>query len=183
MKSRFVKIFIFGILAVFMFSGCYGVDSHFSEIKDDLIISAGKSFHRDVQFALGSFSLSIARMFVSFSDEAEDAHEILKRISKVQIAVYKNDSHVVPENRYAIIKSIEEKMCLRGWDCIVKSTHNSEIQTVYIMKSDDSRLSKMFVISLNKKELAMVEVEGNLEEVLAYAIRQKGLGVHQYASN
>ena len=180
MNTRILVPLVFSILAVFFFAGCYGVDHNFSNMRNDLLSATGKSFHRDVEFSLGPFSLAVAKVFISFSDDGDDAKEIIKHISKVQIAVYKNDDHILSEDRYSILKNIDDKMCRQGWSYIVKSTHNGEIQTIYVMKDSEERLRKMFVISLNKKELAMVEVGGNLEEALAAVIKEKGLGV-QYA--
>jgi len=68
-------------------------------------------------------------------------------------------------------------MLQNGWKSIVIACDGDELSGIYIRKNTNEILDRLYVISLNNDELVLVEVEGDLKEVIATVIREKGLKV------
>ncbi len=181
MKRGFLIPAVLALVSVFLFAGCFGVEGNFKNIRNDLLSAAGTRFHTDIEFSLGKFGLGIAKEIVRHENNDEDAKEILKHISKVQIGVYKNRSRTMPEFKDSFIRKADKEMERHGWESIVKNYGERELNIVYVQNDNSGRLSEIFVINMDRKELTLVEVSGNLDEVITYIIKEKGLGF-QYAS-
>lgn len=178
---RFI-VAAFGIMSIFMFTGCFGVDGNFVHVRNDLLSAPETNFHRDVEFSLGSAGMAIARMAVKYDDKDDNAKEILNNVSRVQIGVYKNYNRFIPEERFEFFSKADSKMKNQGWQPIVKNFDKNEMNIIYVMKNDDEA-DKIFIVSLNRKELVMVEVSGNLEKILVAVIKDKGMNFQFADSN
>lgn len=176
MKTRILIPLVFSFASIFLFAGCFGVDGNFSEIRNEIISASGENFHTDVELAVGSLGLGLAKTIVSMSDDNEDAEQILRHISKVQVGVYKNHHRIMPEGKIELIDRIDETLNNHGWKYIVKNYSSKELSIIYVKKDSGYRLNKMFVVNLNKKELSIVEVSGDLDKVISEIIREKGFG-------
>ena len=172
--TRFIAA-AFGIISMFMFTGCFGVDGNFVHVRNDLLSTPGSDFHRDIEFSLGSAGMAIARMAVKYDDQDDNAKEILNNVSRVQIGVYKKHNRFIPEERFEFFNKTDSKMKNHGWQPIVKNYDSNEMNIIYVMKNDDDKPDKIFIVSLNRKELVMVEVHGNLEKILIAVIKDKGM--------
>ena len=75
------------------------------------------------------------------------------------------------------LRDIERKMSESGWKSIVKTCDKDELAAIYVRKNSDEVLNRLFVISLDKDELVLVEVEGDLREAISTAIREKGIDI------
>ncbi len=182
-RGIFLPTAAFGLLAMFLFTGCFGVDGNFVHVRNDLLSAPGTNFHRDVEFSLGSAGMAIARMAVKYDDKDDNAKEILNNVSRVQIGVYKNHNRFIPEERFAFFDKADSKMRSQGWQAIVKNYDKNEMNIIYVIKNDDDKPDKIFVVSLNRKELVMVEVSGNLEKILVAVIKDKGMNFQFADSN
>lgn len=181
MKRGFLIPAVFALISVFLFAGCFGVEGNFKSIRNDLLSAAGTHYRTDIEFSLGKFGIGIAKEIIRHDNNNEDAKEILKHISKVQIGVYKNHSRMMPEFKASFIKKADEEMERHGWESIIKNFGKRELNIIYVQNENSGRLSEIFVINMNRRELTLVEVSGNLNEVITYIIKEKGLGF-QYAS-
>jgi len=88
---------------------------------------------------------------------------------------------MMPEFKASFIKKADEEMERPGWESIIKNFGKRELNIIYVQNENSGRLSEIFVINMNRRELTLVEVSGNLNEVITYIIKEKGLGF-QYAS-
>ena len=93
MKRGFLIPAVFALISVFLFAG----------IRNDLLSAAGTHYRTDIEFSLGKFGIGIAKEIIRHDNNNEDAKEILKHISKVQIGVYKNHSRMMPEFKASFI--------------------------------------------------------------------------------
>ena len=172
MKIKLILIPLLLILSSIFFIGCFGVDSNFSEIKHDIVSSSNVQFHKDIEFSIGSVGLSLASAIVDFSDD-NDAREIIKNLSKVQIGVYKNTEPISRQAAIEIINKIDDRLRNKGWNYLVKSYDKREVSSVYIKQSDGDKLCEMFVVNLNDDELVIVDIKGRLERILTSVIRDR----------
>ena len=61
----------------------------------------------------------------------------------------------------------------KGWKYIVRTLDNDDLTAIYVSDEPDEVMEKMYVISLQDEELVIVEINGNLKKVIAYAIEEK----------
>lgn len=160
------------ILLGFITSGCYRVNDEFLELKNEILYSTGSSYKRDVEFALGSVSMSIVRAFAGVDRHNED---MLKYISKMQIGIYKSTS-TEPGN-YNLFQRINDKLEHNGWKYFVRETDENGMNIIYFQNSREENLEAMFIVSLNNTGLTLVEMQGKLGKVVLAAIREKGIPI------
>ncbi len=172
MKTKLVLVPILLIVSSIFFLGCFGVDSNFSEVKNDIFSNVNVKFHKNIEFSIGSVGLSFASAVSDFSDD-DNAHEIIRNLSKVQIGVYKYTEPVSRQAAIEIIKKIDDRLQDNGWNYVVKSYDKREVSSVYTKCGDDNKLREMFVVNLNDDELVIVDIKGKLERILTSVIRDK----------
>ncbi|MHB8580151.1 MAG: DUF4252 domain-containing protein [Ignavibacteriaceae bacterium] len=160
------------ILYSFIATGCYQVSGSFSEIKNEILSSTGSHYNRDIEFSLGLVTMSIVRTFVTHDDE-----DMLKNISGIQIGVYKGIT--IEQSKYNLYQKINEKLVLNGWKYFVRETDPNEMTLIYFQQNSDEKLTSMFIVSLNKNELSLIELNGELDKVIIAAIKKKGALIKQ----
>ncbi len=173
-KSKLI-ILLLSVSALFLLTGCFGVDHNFRSVRNDLIRSTGDSFSTDVEFGIGSAGLSLAGMFVK--DEDEEASKIIKEVSGVQIGVYKRHRSGLPVKDFHVLDKITERMNRRGYMYIVRSISHGEVTAIYVNKDPDKIVDPIFIISMDDNELNLVDVKGNIERIVEYAVKDKGVNI------
>ncbi|MHB1688073.1 MAG: DUF4252 domain-containing protein [Ignavibacteriaceae bacterium] len=173
MKRKIVLILPV-ILFSFFVAGCYDVDGNFLQIKNEILSSTGNHFNKDVEFSLGSVSMSLAFAVIKLNGDDADGKDIIKNISSLQIGVYKNRNHSLPGRSYDLFERINDTMDRQGWENFVRETNNGELTLGYVKYNQGDKLNKMFVVSLNKEELTLVEMRGDMGKVIVSAIKGKG---------
>lgn len=174
MKS-YVRLFIFILLACFMFSGCIGVNSGFRSIRNHLLDNMSEGYEREIEFSVGAGGIYLASLFVSFSEEDESVDDLLRQITSVQIGIYKNETGQKAKNDFTILKSLSNKMEEKGWTYIVRSIDDDEMVAVFVNNDISDELTQVFVVALEDKELILAEVHGDLGGLIEIAIREHGL--------
>ena len=176
MKTKLILVPILLILSSVFFFGCFGVDNDFSKIKHDIISTANFQFHKDIEFSIGSAGLSFASAIVDFSDD-NDAREIIRHLSKVQVGVYNNIEPVSRQAAIEILRNIDGRLQSEGWNYIVKSYEKGEVNSIYVKQNNDNKLREMFVINLTNDKLTIVNLKGNLEKILSSVIRDRKMNL------
>ena len=173
MNTKNILVIIMVILLALTFIGCIGVDSDFREVKSLVIKSTNDKFYKDVEFSVGSVGIAFVRMIASFNDDDDDAQAILRNISQVQVGVYKRSKYKSERYNYSFFKDIDKKLKNENWHIIVRHVEGDELTGIYV-KYDEDLINKLYVISLEDDKLSLVRVEGQLDNILAYAIKHKG---------
>jgi len=174
MNSNKIKFVMSLLLVALLFTGCIGVDRGFRSIRDYVLDPANNQFEKEFEFSFGSVSITMAELVLNFADVDEPVDEILSEIHNIQVGIYNNTSDVKIKPGFEEAKFLTNKMKNAGWDCIVRSVDRNEMTAVFV-KAHDDELNRLFVISVNKDEVVLAEVLGNLHKVIEIAIREKGL--------
>ncbi len=173
MRTKNILIPVVVIFSAITLIGCIGVDHDFREVKSLVMESTNDKYYKDVEFAVGSLGISFAKFVISFSDDDRDAEAILSNISEVQIGVYKNNDLGNIHYGYSFFHNIDDKLKEENWHNIVKHIDGDELTGIYV-KYEDDLINKMYVINIKNNKLSLVRVKGNLENILTYAIKDKG---------
>ncbi len=173
MKAKYFLIPVILILSSSVFTGCIGVDNDFREVKSLVMNSTNEKYYKDVEFSVGPLGLSLARLIVKLNDDDEEAEIILNNISEVQIGVYKKSNLDYKHYDYSFFKDIDNKLREENWHFIVKHVERNELTGIYV-KYQDEDINKLYVINIENDKLSLVRVEGNLENIITYAIKDKG---------
>ncbi len=176
-KINYKFSFLAIVLSAFLFTGCIGVNGHFKNIRNNIISYTGNEFNKDVEFSIGSIGIGLSKMIVKASDEHEDAYEMLKEIDGIQIGVYKNVSSNIHPININFIKSFDKEMTDNGYTYIVKTVEEDQATAIYVENSPDNEINKLFIISFDRDELTLVELEGNINGLVAAAIKNKRLQI------
>ena len=177
MKKKQIKIIISLLILMVLLNSCYGVDRSFKQIRNYILENAEGKYDTDFEFRIGSSGISLASVAVSFADTEEPIEEILSEISSVQVGVYnyKDSSKVTTD--IAGLKHLTNLMEKAGWEYIVRSVNNSELTAVFV-RVYENQLNRVFVISVNREEMVLVEMYGNIDKIIEIAIREGELNLH-----
>jgi Domain of unknown function (DUF4252) len=178
MKTNFI-IPIVIVFSALTFTGCFGVDDDFIKVKSLVMNSVEGRYHEDVEFSVGSVGISFARFVVSIDDNDQDAQAVLRNISGAQIGVYKRNRFTNAEFKFPSLKKLDQRMRDENWYNVVKHVDGKELTGVYI-KYEDDEINQVYVINIEDEDLTIVRVEGNLENLIEYAIKEKGLKNFNY---
>ncbi|MCF8242849.1 MAG: DUF4252 domain-containing protein [Melioribacteraceae bacterium] len=175
MKKNKIKFIVIALGMSLLLSGCIMVNADFREARNTILNSIDGEFNKEIEFAVGGGMILMARMFIPKDEpDAEIAQEALENISSVQVGIYSVKGHLDYNRSFVNFKNQINNMLTDEWECIVKAFDHSE-QTAVFVKCDEDKIRSMFVIALNNDELVLAEVNGDLEELIAVAVRQSGL--------
>ena len=173
MKNKKLLLAIVLLFAVSLTS-CIGVNSEFRRLRSNILNNIDADFDTEIEFSIGPAGIMLAGLFVKFADTEQDVQGMLNQLSRVQIGVFKNKSAAPLEPNKKFLKGLSQKMEEEGWTYIVKNYERNEFSFVFVRNSED-RLRELFVIALDGDELVITEVNGELDELIAIAVRENGL--------
>ncbi|MFC2084131.1 DUF4252 domain-containing protein [Bacteroidota bacterium] len=174
MKTRRV---VFGIVLVILslnFSGCIGVNYQFRKIRNHIFDNMNLERQRVIEFSVGPAGLLLAGMVVQFSDVDEPIDEILGQISRVQVGIYDKTETDMGKPDFSVLRSLSDLMNKAGWQYIVRTIDGDDMAAVFVRSNYKEEIEQLFVIALSDEELVLVELQGDLEEIVEIAIREKG---------
>ena len=172
---RTLRAGILGLLLVCL-SGCLwtpelsGIER---EIERQL---PGARFEKDMRLNLGPLSLGMARFATGFipkdvAPEAREAHEYLEEVRRVQVALYKT-LELPPLQEVRLPEVLKARIVDGGWHLAVKKQSVSEL--VWVLTREEMGLVRdIYVILLDHDHLAMVRVEGRMDQLLAKAMEHR----------
>jgi hypothetical protein len=147
-------------------SGCR-TSSDFNYIEDSIrgqIYPA--KLENDIKFSVGSLSMKMINCFV---DDKEDKDMFLKEIKSVQIGVYKIHN-ADNKGQFRIPGNVEKTLIDKGWEPFVRVRKKNEENVLILYRQMSEKIMSMYVISLEQNELVIVEVNGNLNNIMEKAI-------------
>jgi hypothetical protein len=174
MKVKIVSLSLF-FLSLFL-HGCIGINDDFAEIRNAVLENLDDNYRSEYQFSVGSVAITISGWFVDAAAEDDLAPEIIDNVSSVQVGIYKKIRNTSYPD-IATLRELEDEMQQKGWKSIVLTCDRDELNGIYIRSNPVETLDRLFVISLDDDELILVEIEGDLKELIATVIREKGMNL------
>lgn len=171
-----IKLIIITLAASFLLSGCIAVDGYFKNVRNKVFSSVEGDFQREVEFSLGAAAITLSTVAVSLSDAPDFTDDMLRKIDRVQIGIYKNLDWNKYKPNFNSLRAITSDLKEDGYEFIVRSIDRDEMAAVMI-KTNDYRIKEMFVVAVNDEELIMTQVFGDLDELIEIVIREEGLNV------
>ena len=173
MKTKILAIILISLLGACFLPGCVFISSDFRHTKNLILDEIGPvDVDTEVQIQIGPGIISMGSFIVSFTDARDEALKYLRDIRNVQVGVY----HLQDVDRSRPIKipdKIADKLARKGYEPMVKvKERGSAVWVMTKMRRD--RLQSLYVISLERGELVLVEVEGRLDRLIEKAIREHG---------
>lgn len=164
-----------------IFGGCAALNEDFIQTQSTMANVLDAKITKEQQITVGPFLLFFVRSLISLSPDGEEdaklAKGLVKSIRKVQIGVYNVHGKNLSQNRPDILRRIHEAMEKDGWEAIVRHTDNGSLAGIYIGYDKANHLNRMFIVSLEGKELSMVHLKGRLEQLAEIAMRDGGLNI------
>ncbi|MBC8182093.1 DUF4252 domain-containing protein [candidate division KSB1 bacterium] len=184
MKRRIISIILILSLIALLLPGCVFVSREFCMTRDSILDEIGNfDTETEVQLQIGSGLLSLSRMIVSMVDHSETdmAVDYLRDIRNVQVGVYKLTDF--NRDRPLIIPvRIARKLSKKGYEAMVK-VKDRDSATWVMTKMRGKRLTSLYVISLDRDELVLVEVEGRLGRLIEKAVHDHGFDKNEFILN
>lgn len=173
MKRRQIQIAVLVPLMMSLSSGCLwapGLDNVRKDIERQL---PGASFDRQFAISLGPLAIGVARTVVGLVPDAREAHEYLRDVSSVKLAIYEA-SHIPRGPRLTmpqrLVKLVEED----GWEVAVRASQEGD--TVWLLyRADGDVIKEIYLVVLNDDELVVVTARGRFDRLLAKAMREHRL--------
>lgn len=165
------------IISGILVSGCFSVNDQFRRMKNHLL-TGNSDFETKQEFALGYWSLTALKTVLNASSHSNIDARIIGHISNIQIGTYIRSG----QNPGAVDLPVFQKLCSKmtsdAWIQITRSYDHGKISAVFLRINREKQLHRMFVVSMEDKELMMIDICGNLDEVLKIAIQEKGLNLY-----
>ena len=171
-----INLIIVTLAAAVLLSGCIAVDGYFKNVRNKVFSSVDGSFDKEVEFSFGAAMLTLSSVAVNFSDAPEFTDDMIRKIDRVQIGVYRNNDRRNFRPDFASIKNITDELKEDGYDFIVRSVNHDDLVLVTV-KSDEYKIREMFVVALSDEEMVMTQIFGDLDELMEIAIREQGFDV------
>jgi len=124
------------------------------------------------KLSLGPISMSAIRGIVSFTDADQMAIKHLKNIRKVQVGVYELHDGNVENIKLEVPANAVSKLKKLGWEVFVRVKEKDE-SVVLLYKDLGRNYGSMYVLTINESEVVIVEVVGNLENIIEEALDKK----------
>jgi len=179
MKRHIFSLLLIACLASCFLSGCVLVSADFRQTKDLILDELGPAdIDTEFQLQIGPGMISLGEIAVSFSPAKNEAIPFLRDIKNIQVGVYK--LHQLRQDRpMAIPDQVAKKLARKGYEPLVKVKEITN--SVWVMtKIRGKHLESLYVISLNSREVVLVEVQGRLERLIEKAIREHGFDKKEF---
>ncbi len=177
MKNKIAPV-VSVLFLLFFSTGCIEINDEFAGMRTKILSHFSNEFESEAQFSVGSVGITISSWIVGTAEDEESdfVDNMMREVDGVQIGVYKKITSD-DEKGFSVLNDIEEDMLDNGWKSFIRSYDNGEITGVYLRTNPDEYLKRLFVISSDDDELVIVEVKGDLKELIRTAIKEKGLKI------
>ena len=172
--NRIVQI-IAVLLLTLTLTGCFGVNENFEQIRNNVLSNINGSYSKNTEMGFGSLTLSLAEIFVSFSNDesAEFITDVLDNVSEVQVGTYKLKT-ADTQMDFQFLKKTTAKLTDYGWQTLIRVKSKSSIVSILYKESGDDSVENMLILTRSGNGLVLVELYGNLTEIIELAIKENG---------
>jgi hypothetical protein len=171
------------IVAVFLFtglSGCIGVNRSFKELRNYLVQNLDEDLNREIEFSVGPAGMMFAGMFLSVADTGMDITDMVRKVDRIQLSVFNRKAPGKAD--FGLLKEITDRMAEMNLKYVVRAKDGSDMSAVFLSQSEDD-INKLFVISLSEDNLVLVEILGDIDELIKIAIKEHGLNLNYAFDN
>lgn len=173
MKARGLIVLVVAVLFMINFTGCIGVNGNFKNVRDNILVNLDGRTERVIEFSLGPSGMMFASLITSFAADEEYVDDLIRQVTKIQVGVYKRNNFSDPNFR--ILKDLSEEMRDKGWNYLVRSYDHGNLAAVFTQSDDLNSVHSLFVVALERDEMVMVELKGDLDRMIEIAVRENGL--------
>ncbi len=173
MNSNKIKIFVIGLLLIFISTSCIGVNREFKNIRSQILDNLDDDFDRQIEFSVGPVGFFVASQFVKFADTEENVDEILSKVKNIHVGIYDRLSNLSKPS-LSLLKNITNSIVDENWKSLVKSIDGNEMVGVFVKDMNPEDIEELFVVTLTDEELILVKLQGNLGSIIEVIIRDHG---------
>ncbi len=173
MNSNKIKIFVIGLLLIFISTSCIGVNREFKNIRSQILDNLDDDFDRQIEFSVGPVGFFVASQFVKFADTEENVDEILSKVKNIHVGIYDRLSNFSKPS-LSLLKNITNSIVDENWKSLVKSIDGNEMVGVFVKDMNPENIEELFVVTLTDEELILVKLQGNLGSIIEVIIRDHG---------
>jgi hypothetical protein len=169
-------IYIILLILPFFIYGCFGVDSNFKKIRNEVfrVLNAG-DIDREFEYKASNFEVYLASKVASISDNMLYAEMLLEKISNVQVGVYKLGEYKSLSRKSFL--SLEQEMKNNGWSRIVTTCSRKDMCFIYVDIENNEKIKDAIVLNIDSEQLVMIEVRGKLDKFIEQIIKNRGIRV------
>jgi hypothetical protein len=157
------------------------VDGYFKNMRNKVFNSVQGDFQKEVEFSFGAAALTLSSVAVSISDAPDFTDDMVRKLDRIQIGVYKNTDWRNFHPDYNSLREMTADLRDEGYEFIVRSIQRDQMMAVMV-KTNSDRLREMFVIAVDEEQMVMTQIFGDLDELIEIVLRSEGLNV-QVAHN
>jgi hypothetical protein len=175
MTRRF-GLLVLLLLAFASFTGCLWAPE-LSRIQREIELQLpGSEFEREVRISLGPLSLGLARFVTrfipnSYVPEAGEANQYLQEVRRVQVALYRTVT-LTSLRDVRMPAHLKQLMLDHGWHLAVKTQKEDELTWV-LTREEEGLVRDIYVVLIDPQQLALVRVEGRMDQLLARAMENR----------
>ncbi len=176
MKFLNMKLISVSFFLILFSTGCINVNKNFKNIRDNVLSNFDETFKTELEFALGPSTMHFASAFVKLDKENgdKDLGLMLRQVNRIQIGIYKKaDNSSFEKYRSSSLKDLLEN---DNWIRIVINKEADSVSEVFV-KEDDAKLKQMLVVNAETDQMIIVELSGDLDELIAIAIANNGFNI------
>ena len=156
------------LIVVGVAAGC-ATASTSSHVADNFVASSpGCAFERESRMVLGRASMAFVRGLAGLAgdDLEEETREILRGVRRVEVVTYR----VGPKCDFRDPPALPSRLTDQGWRAMV-STAEGPGESTWVLTREDTggTTSGMLVIALDRHELEVVRLDGDIDRVLVAA--------------
>jgi hypothetical protein len=166
-----VPMLSLGLLAVGV-AGCFRLGSDARALRDSVAKAGAAQLSRKVELSVGRLTLSLARAGLSFADLDPVARTAINTVQGAEVGVYELGRHELPLHYGGVLEAADKVMAVRGLERVVGVTSHTEVVGVYVPAVLPRGRLRVCVLVLDGKQLVVASVRGNVEPLLALAMRQ-----------
>ncbi len=176
MKNEKPRIVAVLILLGFVLTGCFGINTHFANIRSTFIDNLDCRFKKEIEFSVGPAGIMFAGAFVRLADEDIELDEVLDNVSSVQIGIYEPLDFTGEDLSIGMLNDLSVNLLEAGWRGLVKSIHKGELTGIYMRTDAENKPVSILVISLSDDELVIAEISGDVRKLMETIAEKENFG-------
>ncbi len=129
----------------------------------------GIHLERESHLRLGRFTFGVLKRVALWAmDDDEEEREIVTNIRRVELATYRVRG--LPAGGELEAPRFERRLAAAGWETVVRVREDDERTWVFYRADDSGAIRNLYVVALDRDELAVIDLEGRLDRVFAAAL-------------